>query len=225
MECAMEQLKPILDQETHKEDARDRLLDAAEALFCEKGFEGVSVRELTATAGCNLAAVNYYFGGKEKLYTEMFRRQFAVMVNGHLETFQRILVDPNATLEGLFRAIIEPAIRRVSENEQGGKVMKLLIREIMSKRIDAESMCRDMKSKFFDELGRAILRFVPEVPEDKILMITYSIDGVVLHPFLFMDFYDKMMPGFDVDELIDHMVRFVTAAICGYTNPDRLGSD
>ncbi|MHC4555307.1 MAG: TetR/AcrR family transcriptional regulator, partial [Planctomycetota bacterium] len=76
----MEQLKPILDQETHKEDARDRLLDAAEALFCEKGFEGVSVRELTATAGCNLAAVNYYFGGKEKLYTEMFRRQFAVMV-------------------------------------------------------------------------------------------------------------------------------------------------
>ncbi len=96
--------------------------------------------------------------------------------------------------------------------------MKLLIREIMSKRINAESMCKDMKSKFFDELGRAILRFVPEVPEDKILMITYSIDGVVLHPFLFMDFYDEMMPGFDVDELIDHMVRFVAAGVRGYAH-------
>ena len=57
----MEQIKPVLDHETHKEDARNRLLDAAEALFCENGFEGVSVRELTAAAGCNLAAVNYYF--------------------------------------------------------------------------------------------------------------------------------------------------------------------
>lgn len=221
----MEQLKSVVGCENQKDDVRNRLLDAAEALFCEKGFEGVSVRELTTLAGCNLAAVNYYFGGKDKLYAEMFRRQFAVMVNGHLETFQRISADPNATLEGLFRAIIEPAIRRVSENEQGGKVMKLLIREIMSKRVDAESMCKDMKSKFFDELGRAILRFAPDIPDDKILMITYSIDGVVLHPYLFMDFYDKMMPGFDVDELIDHMVRFVTAAIRGYTNPDQLGSD
>jgi hypothetical protein len=36
-----------------------------------------------------------------------------------------------------------------------------------------------------------------------------------------MDFYDKMMPGFDVEELIDHMVRFVTAAIYGYTSPTK----
>ncbi|MHC4998559.1 MAG: TetR/AcrR family transcriptional regulator, partial [Planctomycetota bacterium] len=59
----MEQEKLILDQETQKEDVRNRILDVAEALFCERGFEGVSVRELTAAAGCNLAAVNYYFGG------------------------------------------------------------------------------------------------------------------------------------------------------------------
>ncbi|MHC5179300.1 MAG: TetR family transcriptional regulator [Planctomycetota bacterium] len=217
----MEQIKSGSESVNCKDAVRGRLLDVAESLFCEKGFEGVSVRELTAAAGCNLAAVNYYFGGKDKLYAEMFRRQFAAMVNGHMETFRRISADADATLEGLFRAIIEPAIRRVSENEQGGKVMKLLIREIMSKRIDAESMCEDMKSKFFDELGRAILRFVPDIPENKILMITYSIDGVVLHPFLFMDFYDKMMPGFDVEELIDHMVRFVTAAIYGYTSPTK----
>lgn len=199
-----------------KEDAKNRLLDVAGELFCEKGFDGTSVRDLTAAAGCNLAAVNYYFGGKENLYAEMFRREFSGMIEGHLTTFREIEADSNATLEGLFKAIIGPAIRRVSENEPGGKIMKLLIREVMSKRIDAESMCKNMKSKFFDELGKAILRFVPDLPQDKILMVTFSIDGVVLHPFLFMDFYDKMMPGFDVDELIDHMVNFVSAAVRGY---------
>lgn len=206
-------------QQIEKDDVRDRLLDVAERLFCEKGFEGTSVRELTTAAGCNVAAINYYFGGKEKLYAEMFRRQFSAMIEGHLETFQKISADPDATLESMFQAIIEPAIRRISEGEQGGKVMKLLIREIMNKRIDAESMCKDMKAKFFDELGTAILRFVPELPKDKVLMASFSIDGVVLHPFLFMDFYDIMMPGFKVADLVEHMVRFVSAAIRGYANP------
>jgi len=49
-------------------DTRERLLDAAEKLFCQKGFEGTSIRDITAEAGCNIAAVNYHFGGKEKLY-------------------------------------------------------------------------------------------------------------------------------------------------------------
>ncbi|MHC4772177.1 MAG: TetR/AcrR family transcriptional regulator [Planctomycetota bacterium] len=90
----MEQIKSGSESVNCKDAVRGRLLDVAESLFCEKGFEGVSVRELTAAAGCNLAAVNYYFGGKDKLYAEMFRRQFAAMVNGHMETFQRISADP-----------------------------------------------------------------------------------------------------------------------------------
>ncbi len=50
---------------------QDRLLDAAEQLFSEHGFDGASVRDIAATAGCNIAAVNYYFGSKDKLYTEV----------------------------------------------------------------------------------------------------------------------------------------------------------
>jgi len=47
-----------------KKSVQDRLLDAAEELFCEHGFDGTSVRDLAAAAGCNVASVNYYFGGK-----------------------------------------------------------------------------------------------------------------------------------------------------------------
>ncbi|RME65412.1 MAG: TetR family transcriptional regulator, partial [Alphaproteobacteria bacterium] len=47
---------------------RGRLLRAALAQFAQYGFEGASVREITAAAGANLAAVNYHFGSKEALY-------------------------------------------------------------------------------------------------------------------------------------------------------------
>ena len=220
----MEQAKAFLDQETQKEDVRNRILDVAEALFCERGFEGVSVRELTAAAGCNLAAVNYYFGGKDKLYAEMFRRQFEMMIQRNLGIIERVMAQPDVSLEVLLRAVMEPVIRRVIENETGGKVLRLLVREILNRRIDQETLSADMKGRLFDRLGRAILQLVPEIEPDKILLVVLSFDGAMLHPFLFMDFYQESMPDLTVDDLLDHMVRFVAAGIRGYANPNGEGS-
>ena len=220
----MEQAKAIIGQETQKEDVRNRILDVAEALFCERGFEGVSVRELTAAAGCNLAAVNYYFGAKDKLYAEMFRRQFEMMIQRNLGIIERVMAQPDVYLEVLLRAVMEPVIRRVIENETGGKVLRLLVREILNRRIDQETLSADMKGRLFDRLGRAILQLVPEIEPDKILLVVLSFDGAMLHPFLFMDFYQESMPDLTVDDLLDHMVRFVAAGIRGYANPNGEGS-
>ena len=219
----MGQTKPVFDQKEHKEDTRNRLLDAAEALFCEKGFDGTSVRELTAAAGCNLASVNYYFGGKDKLYAEMFRRQFEMMIRGNLESIEQVMSKPGVMLEDLLRAVMEPPIRRVIANETGGKVMRLLVREILNQRIDREVMARDMKGRLFDRLGQAIMQLVPGIDPDKILLVVFSFDGVILHLFLFMEFYQEMMPDLTIDDLLDHMVRFVAAAIRGYANPNQEG--
>lgn len=47
---------------------KEQLLETAERLFAEKGYDGVGIREITATAGVNVSMVSYYFGGKEGLY-------------------------------------------------------------------------------------------------------------------------------------------------------------
>ena len=56
---------------------KTRILDAAEALFTEHGYEATSMRQLTAAAGANLAAVNYHFGSKEELFQAVLTRRLA----------------------------------------------------------------------------------------------------------------------------------------------------
>lgn len=49
-----------------------QILEAAENLFAQKGFDGTSVRDIAEEAGVNLAMISYYFGSKEKLFEAMF---------------------------------------------------------------------------------------------------------------------------------------------------------
>ena len=57
------------------ERRRDRILTAAERLFSEAGIDGVSMREIAAEAGVQLALISYYFGTKQELYRAVFRRR------------------------------------------------------------------------------------------------------------------------------------------------------
>ncbi len=66
---------------------KERILAAAEALFAEKGYDAVTIREITAKARCNLSLVYYYFGGKKKLYIEMFRQRWITRAHAMQRTF------------------------------------------------------------------------------------------------------------------------------------------
>src|SRR5215208_2869630 len=60
-------------------DTKTRILDAAESLFMEHGFEATSLRQLTSAAAVNLAAVNYHFGSKEELFQAVLTRRLDPM--------------------------------------------------------------------------------------------------------------------------------------------------
>lgn len=62
-------------QEFKVQDKRDDILDVAEKLFAEQGFEAISVREISKAADINIAMISYYFGSKEKLYEEVVNRK------------------------------------------------------------------------------------------------------------------------------------------------------
>jgi len=60
-------------------DCREALIAVATPLFAEKGFNGVSVREIAGYASVNVSMISYYFGGKEGLYAAVLNEQFTVL--------------------------------------------------------------------------------------------------------------------------------------------------
>src|SRR5438445_6310229 len=70
----------VIPFDTPKSSAtKGKILDAAESLFMEHGFEATSLRQITAAASVNLAAVNYHFGGKEELFQAVLTRRLDPM--------------------------------------------------------------------------------------------------------------------------------------------------
>lgn len=123
-------------------DCRDNLLSIATPLFAEKGFNGVSIRELAAAAGVNSSLISYHFGGKEGLYSAALREQFAVLAkvgeirHMDIDTVKKFELYVRATLARYrqnpyllrfytseltnptpcFESIVKPAIKGVLKN-------------------------------------------------------------------------------------------------------------
>ena len=63
----------------HDPVTRNRLMNVAARLFAAQGFKRVTVRDICRDAGANVAAINYHFGDKEGLYTEVVRMAIQIM--------------------------------------------------------------------------------------------------------------------------------------------------
>jgi AcrR family transcriptional regulator len=63
--------------EKAREDKKEHILDVAEKIFAELGYEGASTRHLANEAGVNMAMLNYYFGSKDGLLKAVLERRFS----------------------------------------------------------------------------------------------------------------------------------------------------
>ena len=68
---------------------KDRLLDSAEQLFSKQGFSATSVRQISAAARVNLAAMNYHFGSKEQLISAVFARRLTPLNEERIGILER----------------------------------------------------------------------------------------------------------------------------------------
>jgi AcrR family transcriptional regulator len=105
-------------------DTKTRILDAAELLFTEHGFEATSLRSLTAAASVNLAAVNYHFGSKEELFQAVLTRRLDPMNQERIHLLERIereSAGKPSSVEKILFAMLIPALRLARDEERGGK--------------------------------------------------------------------------------------------------------
>lgn len=193
--------------------APDRLLDAAERLFCERGFDGTSVRDLTRAADCNIAAVNYHFGNKENLYEQMFRRHLGQMFDEHRQNIERVMNSSETSLERFLESLVRTALEKLSTADTKIPLMKLIVRECLNPQLKQEVVALDMVKEFLVRIGRCLQRLVPGLDEKKAMIYVFSIEGLLMHPMLFYDLYSKLFWEVDIDELTGHIVKFAAAGI------------
>ncbi len=74
---------------------KERLLDSAEHLFSRRGFSATSVRQITAEANVNLAALNYHFGSKEQLISAVFARRLGPLNEERIGLLERCCSEPS----------------------------------------------------------------------------------------------------------------------------------
>jgi AcrR family transcriptional regulator len=105
-----------------KGDSKSNLLDAAEALFAEKGFDATTTREIAARSGDTLGTLSYHFGSKQRLLEEIFRRRFAIVSDLRGRYFEEARAEGQGgrpSLEGVVRSIVLPYMDLLFSGDPG----------------------------------------------------------------------------------------------------------
>lgn len=201
---------------------RERLFDSAEELFCEQGFDGTSVRDIAASAKCNIASVNYYFGGKENLYHEVWRRHLIMMRDTRIASIDKVMSqnDGKPKLEDLLRSFAEAFIAPLVDENKARRLNKLMVREWIDNHLPVNMFLEDIMIPTLNAMRSALLRICPGLDESKITFVVISIVGQLLHLLhvkaIFQHVDATVLPKFDLAQAIDHIVKFSTAGIQVY---------
>ena len=111
-------------------DTKTRILDAAERLFVEHGFEATSLRSLTSAAGVNLAAVHYHFGSKEELFQAVLTRRLDPMNLERIDLLEKVEREAGArppSCEKVLFAMLIPALKLARDERRGGQQFLRLV--------------------------------------------------------------------------------------------------
>lgn len=196
---------------------KDRILDAAEALFAQHGFAETSLRQVTSRADVNLAAVNYHFGSKGNLINEVFRRRLDELSALRLTRLaQAQAADPH-DLKGILRAFIEPALG-LSLDRHGGAFVRVIARAYAEKDETLRRFLSDNYGHVMRDFARALAQALPSLSRERLYWRLDFIAGALTYAMA--DFGQiKRPPGIDEHshcrQAADELVAFAAAGLAG----------
>jgi AcrR family transcriptional regulator len=203
--------------ETVEAATKAAVFTAAERLFALHGFQNVSVRDITAEAGVNLASVNYHFGSKDSLLFEIFRRR-----TGELNRERaRMLHEATDRHQGkppvreILQALFAPPLRWATpENDR-----RISVQFIIRARSEGTAEMRDALTNDVSHLARfadALIKVCPDLPRETIYWRLHFCLGMV-HNNRFAEFdrlhvlSDGATREGDTEALLKRMVDFAEA--------------
>ncbi|QBF30808.1 TetR/AcrR family transcriptional regulator [Thalassococcus sp. S3] len=153
------------------EETRERILNEAERLFAERGYDGTSVRNVASAAGLQLQAIGYHFGPKESLFETVVERR-AVVLNAMREDALATLREEHGQaplpLDDLVRAYSRPFIASANSDDEGWRNFAALMGRLANSRLGTATITRHynvIAKAYIAELKKSL----PDAPEQSIV--------------------------------------------------------
>ena len=214
----------------NRKATKERILDAAEELFAERGFDGASLRAITSAADVNLAAVNYHFRTKNDLIHEVFARRLAPINARRLAMLDACENEAGKgviSLERVVRAFVEPLLRPEGIAPAGRLPLQTLLG-----RMYAEPG-RNVRRIFLGEMEEVARRFraafrraLPKVPPTEIFWRLLFTIGAMAHTLAASWIIEMLSGGLcDTSDADGKIERLVVFAVAGLESPLPLPAD
>ena len=209
--------EPLPLNEAEAVATRNLVFVAAERLFALHGFQGVSVRDITAEAGVNLASINYHFGSKDALLFDIFNRRTTEL--NRLRA--KMLHEANSAHAGkppvraILHALIAPPVLWMDPKGERLVSVQFLIRA----RSEGTHQMRDVLRSDVSHLRRfsdALLAACPNLaPEEVYWRLHFTLGLVHNNRFAELDRLSTLSEGltreYEIERLIARMVDFAEA--------------
>jgi AcrR family transcriptional regulator len=196
-----------------KPDTKSRILDSAEKLFGLNGFEATSLRDITAEAQVNLAAVNYHFQTKESLIDAVIARRIEPVNQRRVEMLEA--AGPNPSIEQILTAFLAPVL------DQNLAIVVPLLGRMMS---DPTQFVERVFKKHLAPVSRrfqdALQKELPELPRAELVWRLHFTVGVMTHTMSWSQVLRDLSGGLcDVSDRGALVERIVAFAVAGFRVP------
>ncbi len=185
------------------DETRERTLEAAAEVFAAKGFRAATVREIVARAKVNLAAVNYHFGDKRRLYAEALEREMRRVHSRHPLDGG---LPAGAPAERRLRAFVTGFLHRVTDRES--RAGRLMAREMIEPTAALDRLAERVIRPIYAGLV-ALVRELRKMSAAEAEFAAKSILGQILfykHCAPVVERIDGRLPR--LDALAEHIARF-----------------
>ncbi len=201
---------------------RNKILDIAEVLFADHGFDGVSIRQITGRAKMPLSQINYHFGSKQGLFVEVIARRAGALNERRLAALADLTgqAAPGAapSIEQIAECFIRAPLELSAEGGRGWRAYARLIAQLYN-----TNRWMDVLAGQFNDVAKvyvsAMERALPECRQRDVLYGYQFLLGAMMITFAETERIRHLSTGRDkqesLDEICDRMTKFIAAGFRG----------
>jgi AcrR family transcriptional regulator len=192
---------------------REKLIDAAGQVFADRGYRAATIREICKRAGANVAAVNYTFGDKMGLYTEVLRQSVRAAKTASLAA----ALDASRTPEEMIRGVIRARLMNLCGEGQRDWHVRLVMHEFSHPTAAMGRVVDEGMRPIYERFRKAIGEIIGLPPDHETTRLSVnSIIGQILFYTFSRPVLRHLQPELKLtpellDRIADHIADFSLA--------------